>query len=72
MLYLLYRESKEQADIADSNFKNQVFAANPTMYLELFKNEGKDEEFEVEEIVPSTEEDLEKMMRQLRAEGVIS
>jgi len=42
------------------------------MYLELFKDEKKEDEFEIEEIVPENEGDLQSMLRQLKSEGIIS
>lgn len=72
MLYLLYRETKERSELAEIDFKNQVFASNPEMYLELFKDEKKEDEFEIEEIVPENEGDLQSMLRQLKSEGIIS
>ena len=72
MLYLLFREAKQENEVAEIEFKNQVFASNPELYLELFKNEDKKEEYEVEEIVPTSEVELQSMLRQLKSEGIIS
>ena len=54
------------------DFKNQVFVANPEMYDRLFNEEPVIDENEIEQIVPDSEEALNKMMRQLKAEGIIS
>jgi len=54
------------------DFKNQVFISNPEMYDRLFNEEAVVDENEIEQIVPDSEEALKKMMRQLKAEGIIS
>lgn len=54
------------------DFKNQVFVSNPEMYDRLFNEEPVIDENEIEQIVPDSEEALKKMMRQLKAEGIIS
>lgn len=69
---MLYREAKQENELAEIEFKNQVFASNPELYLELFKEEDKSEGYEIEEIVPTSEVELQSMLRQLKNEGIIS
>jgi predicted transcriptional regulator len=72
LIYLLYRENKTESEIMELDFKNQVFVSNPEMYDRLFNEEPVIDENEIEQIVPDSEEALKKMMRQLKAEGIIS
>jgi hypothetical protein len=56
------------------DFRTQVFVKDPEMYQRMF-NEDEDEfldEDNIENIVPTNEEELSSMMRQLRSEGIIS
>lgn len=72
MIYFLAREARYESDLIENNFKNQVFASNPEMYTEIFKEDVTPDEEEIEYLVPDSEEELRKMMRQLKSQGVIS
>jgi tRNA1(Val) A37 N6-methylase TrmN6 len=50
-----------------------VLATNPELFKELFDQPQSDnlEDFEVEEIAPQTEEDVHRMLSQLKRQGVI-
>lgn len=55
------------------DFRTQVFVKDPEMYQKMFNED--EEEFldddNIEHIVPTSEEELSSMMRQLRSEGII-
>jgi len=56
------------------DFRTQVFVTNPEMYQKMFSEDLEEfvDEDEIEHIVPTSEEELSSMMRQLRSEGIIS
>ena len=56
------------------DFRTQVFVKDPEMYQKMFneEDEGFLDEENIEHMVPTSEEELSSMMRQLRSEGIIS
>lgn len=52
----------------EEDFKARVFAADPERFFKLFPTE---DEFEVEERLPETQEEFDEMMSELRALGHI-
>ena len=59
-----------ESDRIEMEFKNNLFVSNPPLFQELYQD-PKEEEFEIEEFAPQTQEDLDKMLAQLKREGVI-
>lgn len=55
----------------ENDFKGHLFASNPQLFQELYNAGPENEEFEVEEFVPQTEDDVQRMLMQLKKEGVI-
>lgn len=71
-MYLMQREADFEVQKADAQFKNMVFAQNPEMFKALFEDKKPEEDFEIEEFVPESEGDVNKMLAQLRRSGVIN
>lgn len=60
------REATDQGEILEAQFKNQVFASNPDLYKSLFLDRKDEDDFEIEEYLPETEEDVMKMLEEVR------
>jgi hypothetical protein len=70
---MLSRDAEREVEIREDQFKSSVFANDPQLYQEMFgKNntEVVDEE-EIEHVVIDSDEDFNKLMRELKQLGVI-
>ena len=70
MVYKLNRDAQEQVEQSEINFKTTLFASNIDLYNQVYSPEN-EENFDVTEIIPESEEDVEKMMAQLKRDGII-
>lgn len=69
---MVSRDERLDVEAKESELKNDVFIHNPQLYNQLFGEESKylsDEE--VEHVVPESESDFNKLMRELKQVGVI-
>lgn len=64
------RDQKIEAEKAENDFKNTLFASNPELFNTIY-NKPEEEEFEIQEFVPESEQDVQNMLAQLKREGVI-
>lgn len=71
LVYKINRDTKAESDRLEIDFKTTLFASNPELFNELYATENKEGDFEIEEILPQSEDDVQKMMAQLKREGVI-
>lgn len=70
---MLSRDSEREVEIREDKFKSNVFANDPELYQELFnKNTEVIDEEEIEHVAINTDEDFNKLMRELKQLGVIS
>lgn len=75
----MFREERDAALRADEEFRNSVFANNPDLYRHLFppvqhidpESPDFEPDFEVEEMVPETEADVQKMLDMLKRSGAL-
>lgn len=65
------RETEEKSEQIEVDFKTTLFASNPELFQKIYSVD-EEEEFEIEEIIPESEEDVRKLMAQLKRDGVIS
>lgn len=66
---MLKSEKEEQMEAHEEDFKARVFAADPERFFKLFPTE---DELEIEERLPESQEEFEEMMSELRALGHIN
>jgi hypothetical protein len=72
---MLARDSKTKVEEKEIQFKNNLIISNPELYQQVYGDELRDPDdpnFEVDEIIPESEEDVMKMLSELKREGVIS
>ena len=72
-MYLMSQEAKAKLEQKEVELKNNLFISNPTLYGNLFGKEVKNEgiDFEVEEVLPENEDDVRKLLSDLKREGII-
>lgn len=71
LAYLLRCERDEEFTKAEQDLKNVVFANSPEMYFDMFEPTSVNEE-NIDWVQPQTEGDVEYMMQQLKAAGILS
>ena len=73
-MYMISRDSKSKMHRDEVQLKNSLIISNPLLYNELYGkfDDPESEEFEIEEIVPETEEDVMKMLTDLKRQGIIN
>lgn len=70
---MMYRDSERDTEVREDDFKNTVFANSPDLYKKLFQtDESYLDEEEIDHIAPESDEDFEKLMRELKQLGVIN
>jgi hypothetical protein len=70
-MYKISRDSKIQFEQKEIELKNNIFISNPDLYSTLFDDNQTEEDFEIEAVVPETEDDVNKLLAELKREGVI-
>ena len=70
LVYKINRDSQEESEQAEVDFKTALFTSNPELFHKMYSVE-EEEQFDIEEIIPESEEDVKKMMAQLKRDGVI-
>jgi hypothetical protein len=72
-MYLTSQDAKAKLEQKEVELRNNIFISNPTLYGDLFGKEAKNEgtDFEVEEVLPENEDDVRKLLSDLKREGII-
>jgi hypothetical protein len=69
---MLERDSQRERKIKEDDFKSLIFANNPDLYQSIYGEDSDviDEEG-VEHVIPDSDQDFNKLMRELQQLGVI-
>jgi hypothetical protein len=70
---MLSRDAEREVEIREDQFKSSVFANDPQLYQEMFGKNNTEviDEEEIEHVVIDSDEDFNKLMRELKQLGVI-
>lgn len=73
LVYKISRDQSIRIREFEIDFRTNIFASNPELYQEMFKEEKFEspEDLDIEELVPESEADVHRMLSQLKREGVI-
>lgn len=72
LTYVIYREQKTEVEDDEMDFKNLVFANNPEMYREMFPEDFRPKDEDLDWLVPESEEEVGELLEELRAAGVVT
>ena len=73
MLFLMQRETEDEAELISAEFKASVFANNPSLYVELFEEPKLNElDLDSEVIFPETEEEFKQMVNEMKRDAALS
>lgn len=64
------RERSDQLAIIENDFKGMVFANNPELYAEMYKEEFAPSEEDIEWRIPSSESEVRELLEEMREAGV--
>ena len=73
-MYMISRDSKSKMHREEIDLKNSLIISNPLLYNEIYGkfDDPDSEEFDIEEMVPETEEEVMSMLSDLKRQGIIS
>lgn len=64
------QEQKDEIEQLNDGFKNVVFANNPELYQQMFKDELPPDDDQVDWLVPKNEDDVKEILKELREAGI--
>lgn len=66
------RDAERDSEIREDSFKTDIFVHNPHLYQKMYGEQSNylDEE-EIEHVVPDSDKEFNKLMRELKQAGII-